>query len=227
MGAEHPQADRPQSKIENRKSKIADARSLAGGVRQALVLAAIMLGSLSLYLVVLKWRGPAARLTTHLPVDDWLPFAPGWVWVYLVPYVVGPALIGLLRPSTFRWYVSRGLVVVATTLLIFIALPTRTAPRPPAEGLLDGLTAFVYHNMVAIDEPPANAAPSLHVSLTCLLAWALCRDFPRWRAPAWLGVGIVWLATLLTRQHHLMDVLTGVLPTSAVVWFWPRRKVTR
>jgi membrane-associated phospholipid phosphatase len=226
MAAEQPPGDAPQSKIENRKSKI-EERSLAGGVRQALALAGIMLGSLSLYLVVLKWRGPAARLTTHLPPDDWLPFRPEWVWVYLIPYLVGPALVGFLRPSTFRWYVGRGLVVVATTLLIFIAVPTRTAPRPPSEGLLGGLTAFAYHNMVEIDEPPANAAPSLHVSLTCLLAWALCRDFPRWWAPAWLGTGLVWLATLLTRQHHLLDIVSGALLAAAVVWLWPRRKVTR
>ena len=45
------------------------------------------------------------------------------------------------------------------------------------ELLLDGgLTATLYQRMAAIDQPPANAAPSLHVSLTCLMAWAVVRD---------------------------------------------------
>jgi membrane-associated phospholipid phosphatase len=82
--------------------------------------------------------------------------------------------------------------------------------------------------MVTIDEPPANAAPSLHVSLTCLLALALVRDFPRWWPVSCAGVVLVWLATLLTRQHHLVDVLTGALLAVGVVFAWPANdRVTR
>jgi len=77
--------------------------------------------------------------------------------------------------------------------------------------------------MIAIDGPAANAAPSLHVSLTCLLAWALVRDFPRlWPLTA-LGIGIVWLSTLYTRQHHWLDVASGVLLASTVALPWRRR----
>ena len=65
--------------------------------------------------------------------------------------------------------------------------------------------------MVEVDEPPANAAPSLHVSLTCLLAWALIRDY-RGGWPIWFAfAAVVWAATLFTWQHHLIDVVTGAL----------------
>ncbi len=148
-------------------------------VRQALGLAVVMMSSLGCYLIVLKWRGGDARFTTFLPWDAWIPFEPAWVWIYLLPYLIGPAALGIVRPSTFRWYVSRGLLVVGISLLIFILVPTQIAPRSSAHGLKPGITAQVYQNMVAIDEPPANAAPSLHVSLTCLLGLALYRDFPK------------------------------------------------
>jgi hypothetical protein len=138
-----------------------------------------------------------------------------------LPYLIGPVVLGLARASTFRWYVSRGLVVVGLSLLIFILVPTQVAPRPSAHGLGSGVTAFMYENMVAIDEPPANAAPSLHVSLTCLLGLALCRDFPKWWPVTALGVGLVWLATLLTRQHHLIDVASGILLAAVVSLLWP------
>ncbi len=78
--------------------------------------------------------------------------------------------------------------------------------------------------MIAIDEPPANAAPSLHVSLTFLLGLALLMDFPRWWWLTIPAVGLVWLATLFTRQHHLIDVGTGILVSSLVVCVWPRRR---
>ena len=66
-----------------------------------LVLAAIMLGSLGLYLIVLWWRGPH-DLVTWTPCDEWLPFQPEWVWVYLLPYLIGPVAVGCSREKRLR-----------------------------------------------------------------------------------------------------------------------------
>jgi membrane-associated phospholipid phosphatase len=110
-------------------------------------------------------------------------------------------------------------VVVLVSLAIFIAVPTRTV-RPDTRELGTSLTADVYRNMVAVDGPAANAAPSLHVSLTCLLALGLLADFPRWRVVSVVGIGIIWLSTLLTQQHHLIDVASGVALALAVGLPW-------
>lgn len=204
-----------------------DRPTLARGLWQAVLLALIMFASLGCYLLVLKWRGPHAALTTWTPLDDWLPLWPSWVWVYLIPYLVGPVLIGMVSRQTFRWYVARGLVVVGLTLVIFIAVPTQTDQTLRVEAAKvagDGFTARVYRDMIEVDDPPANAAPSLHVSLTFLLALALVLDFPRWW-PVWLTfVTLVWLSTLVTRQHHLIDVVTGVLLPAVVVLAFSRGK---
>ena len=195
-----------------------DRPTLARGVFQALLLAAIMFSSLGCYLLVLKWRGDAAQVTTWTPLDEALPFWPSWVWVYLIPYLIGPVLIGMMTRRTFWWYVRCGLVTVAVTLTIFILFPTQTDNHHRREFVGSGFTAEMYKSMIEIDDPPANAAPSLHVSLTCLLALALVRDFPRWW-PAWLAfAALVWLSTLVTRQHHLIDVGTGVLVALGVAW---------
>jgi hypothetical protein len=201
---------------------VSERPTLATALWQAVVLAAIMLGSLGGYLLVLKWRGPDARFVTYTTWDDAIPFLPSWVWVYLIPYVIGPLVIGFFRRETFHWYVKRGLVLVAVTLVIFMVIPTQTAPRPHAD-LGDGPTAWLYRMMVEIDEPPANAAPSLHVSLTFLLTLAFLRDFPRWAWLAAISVAFVWLATLFTRQHHLIDVASGILLALLIVLFWPTR----
>jgi membrane-associated phospholipid phosphatase len=202
--------------------------TLARGVRQALLLAVIMFSSLGLYLVVLKWRGPAGHdhVTYLEELDGAIPFHPGWVWAYLIPYLVGPVVIGLLSPETFAWYVRRGLLLVGLTLAIFIVYPTQTHQRPRVNPD-EGLTEQMYHDMVEIDEPPANAAPSLHVSLTCLLAWALIRDFPRWWLLSVVGTIVVWLATLYTRQHHVLDVITGALLGTVLALPWPFAKTDK
>src|SRR5262249_23368313 len=154
-----------------------------------------------LYLVVLKWRGPAGK--DHVTyVQEWgelIPLQPEWGWVYLISYLLGPLFVALLPKDTFNWYFRRRLPLGGGAPLLFIIYPPQTHPRAYPD-LGDGLTAQLYRNMVAIDEPPANAAPSLHVSLTCLLAWAFIRDFPRWWPLTCGAVLLVWLATLFTRQ---------------------------
>jgi membrane-associated phospholipid phosphatase len=193
---------------------------LADRAGQAAVLAVIMFSSLGLYLLVLRWRGAAARWQTYTSWDDLVPFRPEWVWVYLLPYLIGPVAMGLVSRTTFRWFVARGLTVIGLSLLIFIIWPTQTAARPPLPSGADGLTYDLYREMAAADEPPANAAPSLHVSLTLLVAWALVRDFPRWWPVTAFAIGLVWLSTLFTRQHHLIDVVTGALLCCLVVLGW-------
>lgn len=191
--------------------------------RQSLGLAVIMMSSLGCYLVVLKWRGDNARFITYSRWDEAFPFEPAWVWIYLLPYLIGPVVIGFVSSSTFRWYVRRGVAIVALSLITFIVVPTQTATRQELHSVGGGLTTLVYEKMVAIDEPPANAAPSLHISLTCLLALALFREFPKWWPLTGLGVVLVALATLFTHQHHLFDVVTGILLAVLVTYLWPLR----
>ncbi|HZT79756.1 MAG TPA: phosphatase PAP2 family protein [Gemmataceae bacterium] len=195
--------------------------SLPRRLFQGVLGAGLMALSLGCYLAVLKWRGSDAVLSTQTAWDEAIPFWPAWLYVYLAPYAVGPVLFALLRPGTFAWLMTRGLLTVGISLVIFAALPTRTE-RPKLDGLGDGLTADCYRSMAGIDDPPGNAAPSLHVSLSCLLAFALCRDFPRWWPAAAAGIGLIWLATLFTWQHHLIDVGTGALLALAVALPWPK-----
>jgi membrane-associated phospholipid phosphatase len=130
------------------------------------------------------------------------------MWVYLAPYPLAPVILGLMRRATFLWFIKRALLILAISLLVFAIVPTQTI-RPSVDGLEDGWTARYYCQLVDVDDPPANAAPSLHVSLTCLLAVALLRDHRRWWPTVIGGVALVWIATLFTWQHHLIDVVTG------------------
>jgi membrane-associated phospholipid phosphatase len=224
-GEEHDRLPGGESSLTHAPPRT-EQRSLGRFLFQAIALAGIMLASLGGYLTVLYLRGPAASLETYLPWDEWIPFHHAWVWVYLLPYLIGPVVIGLMTRDTFRWYVSRGLATVGLTLLIFVVFPTKTKDRE-VRPLSDDVTGWMYQQMILIDDPPANAAPSLHVSLTCLLALALFRDFPRWWAVTLLGVISVWIATMATRQHHLIDVASGALVACAVVLVFARWRTSK
>jgi membrane-associated phospholipid phosphatase len=188
----------------------ADSPSTRQRLVQALLGSFIILAGLGSYLAVLKWRGPSVVTVTKTAWDEFIPFQPAWLYVYVAPYPIAPVIFALMRRQTFVWFLKRALLILAVSLLIFAVVPTQTV-RPPVDALDDGWTAKFYRGLVAVDDPPGNAAPSLHVSLTCLLAIALLRDWPRRWAVTIGGVLIVWLATLFTWQHHLIDVATGVL----------------
>jgi hypothetical protein len=196
---------------------------LGGGRTHVAALALFFAASLSCYLLVLKLRGPAATIRTWTPWDAVFPFIPLWTWVYMIPYVVGPLLAGALSRSAFIWYIERGILVVVVSIAIYAIVPTQTVRPVDVESKLgNDLTAVLYRNMAAIDNPPANAAPSLHVSLSCLLAWAITFDLPRWRWAALAGALVVWLSTLFTAQHHLIDVATGAALASLAAIGPPR-----
>jgi|SRR5579884_1641421 len=191
---------------------------------QAVLLAVTMISSLGLYLAVEYWRGRSDPLVTQTAWDRQIPFWPGWVWVYLFPYVLAPFLAASMSWATLRWYLTRGTIVVLLSIAIFAMVPTRTV-RPNIDQLGESATAQLYRNMVSIDGPAANAAPSLHVSLTALLAWALLRDY---RQPWLVGlicvsVVLVWLSTLFTWQHHLLDVGTGAALGTVMAYPWMHR----
>ena len=78
------------------------------GIRQALVLLVVTFIALTVYLSVEYWRGAAARIFTNTTWDAAIPFYYGWVWVYLLPYLIAPVVAAMLRPATFDWFIRRG-----------------------------------------------------------------------------------------------------------------------
>lgn len=201
----------PENSFFDRLLARLDRWPLLGGGRTQLVALGLFFGvSYGFYLTTLKLRGPSARFVTWTEFDRAFPFAPWWTWVYLLVWGIGPLVAMVLRRAAFVWFLQRATLVGLVSVVIFAVLPTQTI-RPPDKESITGLTGWLYRSMVEMDDPPANAAPSLHVSLSCLLAWALAYDRPRWWWVALSGAVVVWLSTLYTAQHHLIDVGTGVL----------------
>ena len=88
----------------------------------------------------------------------------------------------------------------------FLVIPLRFAfPRPHVEGVFAPLFAALYSF-----DLPHNLFPSLHIALRTLLASMFLRFAVgpwRWLTHVWFS--LVGISTLLTWQHHLVDVLGG------------------
>lgn len=146
-----------------------------------------------------------------LPWDAHIPFLPWMVLPYSSSGLFFCAAFFLVRSAdALRVLSQRLLLATAAAAAIFVLLPLHfSGTRPPVASPV--LAAF-FQGLELVDGP-YNQLPSLHVAY-CLLFWASLRPE---LATAWartlLGGWLVLTAasTLFTYQHHLLDVVGGLL----------------
>ncbi len=146
-----------------------------------------------------------------------LPFVPALILPYLsidLFFVAAPFLFH--DPITLRAYAKRVAAVILVAGAFFLVLPLHYAfPRPPVGGwqgaLFDGFRAL---------DAPTNLFPSLHAALLWLLVGVYARQlrgFVRVIILAWFV--LIALSPVLTRQHHVADIVGGVVLAAATCYF--------
>jgi membrane-associated phospholipid phosphatase len=162
-----------------------------------------------LYFAVGHFQRPRSTTLLELPLDRGLPFWVWTVWLYLPFYagIFAMAISGLRRRALF----NRALKGVLFTMflgtvghLLIAAEYPRPAVTPPYDGASEAFLAWVQ----AVD-PPGNVFPSLHVAHTSALALILRADRPVLGTVAMVMALLLALSTLTTKQHFLLDVLSG------------------
>lgn len=143
-----------------------------------------------------------------LYVDRAMPILPWTFLVYVSDYLIGIIALILVRdPEDFQEFVRTAFFTLVICGIIFFFCPT-IYPRPEYPQSSIWLFEYTMHLVRTLDSP-TNCFPSLHVALTSVCAWAL-----RKQGKLVSGVAIVWSAaifvsTLTTKQHYLLDVVGG------------------
>ncbi len=152
------------------------------------------------------------RTDVSVWVFEWerqIPFVPLMVIPYMsidLFFVAAPFMLGEERDLlVFRRRIAAAILSAGACFLLF---PMRLAfERPHAEGLLGA----VFNPFVAVDKP-FNLLPSLHIALRTILADAYARHTKGiWRFSSHVWFSLVGFSTILTKQHHLVDVAGGFI----------------
>ncbi|HEV7402879.1 MAG TPA: phosphatase PAP2 family protein [Chthoniobacteraceae bacterium] len=149
----------------------------------------------------------ALRVPIHLPIELRIPFVPAAVVVYCSIYLLflaGPFIVRERRE--FRALIKALAFAILCGGIGFLLVPARAAYPPPGEL---GLWSALYHfaDRANLDY---NMVPSLHVALSVCCVAAFARHAAPWgRRLLWAWAGAIALSTLLTHQHHVIDVITG------------------
>jgi membrane-associated phospholipid phosphatase len=149
----------------------------------------------------------AARVRVHLDAELRLPLLPIFLVVYMSLYLLFLAVPFVLR--TRREAASLAIAQFVTILAAgvgFLLIPGQLAYASP--GDLGGWgPLFHFADRLNLDY---NLVPSLHVAMSIVCIEAFARYASPGGKVALRSWGLLIAAsTLLTHQHHLLDVVTG------------------
>jgi membrane-associated phospholipid phosphatase len=151
----------------------------------------------------------AWRIRLVLPGEAELPLVPAWTWIYCSVYLPILAAPLVLRSTGELQRLARVLAgVILVAGLGFLLVPAELAYAPaavPDKGAT--ATLLLWADALNLDH---ELFPSLHVALsaTCLGVFSL-RAPPVVQVALWTWAVLVGVSTVLTHQHHVVDVLGG------------------
>ena len=146
-------------------------------------------------------------------LDRMLPFEPQFLIIYFGCYIfwiINYILIARQDKKSVYQFFTADFLSRCICLVFFLVFPTtNTRPVITGGGLWNQAALWLY----SID-----AADNLFPSIHCLVSW-FCyigirdrKEIPEWYKQVSLGIAVlVFISTLLTKQHVLVDVAGGVL----------------
>lgn len=156
-------------------------------------------------------------LALWLPMELSIPFIPAFIWLYLSMYLIIFVPLFFLNLQEQKRLASELIVVTIIGAVIFLLFPARLGfvRQLPDNPLYHAL----FSQLLALDKPH-NLVPSLHVAWSWTVVRAVSRTVRGW-VPVMLYfwfTGIA-LSTLFVHQHHVLDVVTGLLLSLVVAYF--------
>lgn len=165
-------------------------------------------------------HGPA-RMVLQTPIDRAIPVVP----IFVIPYVsldyyvyLSLVVFLLFRQRVFQSTALAMLLAWAISYAVYFAAQTFVA-RPSLAGA-DLLTRMIRD--VYASDAPYNAFPSLHVSISTLMAIHWWRFDRRAGVVAALWTALIVPSTLFVHQHYLADVAGGLVVAAVTAWAAPR-----
>ena len=187
---------------------------IARATRRDLLLTLLLCAvSVAAYLIYPVLNHGPNKIFLQTPLDRAIPLVPVMVIPYLslFPLIIVAAVVFAI--ADLRQLQALALAVTLALLASYLvyALAQSYVIRPSPTGL-DWLTAAVRH-VYALDRP-YNDFPSLHGSLSAIVAVLWLRIHPRTGAVVAVWCSLIIASTALIHQHYLADVAGGL----AVAW---------
>lgn len=166
---------------------------------------------------------------TDLPLDDYIPFVPGFAVFYVIwyPLFAAVGLPTLIRDGeAFKRWMYYLMITLSCTLIFDVLVPNGQHLRPQ-DVQVDSLGTWIMSIIWAADTP-TNVFPSMHV-LGCIGDIICCFDskiFKPWmRAVITILCVLCMASTVLVKQHAFIDTIGAVIFAIPVVLAVYRKRI--
>jgi membrane-associated phospholipid phosphatase len=142
--------------------------------------------------------------------DAYVPLWPIWVIPYLLwaPWWILSFFWTAWKMEYPLYYafVNGAWVMMVGAFACYILLPTFVVrPSLPDTDLFSNLLRIIYTH-----DRSNNAFPSGHLYISSFIAFFWSHWYPPRRKLWWSIVAVIFLSTLFTHQHYLIDALGGI-----------------
>lgn len=192
-----------------------------GWVNAAICLLLVAGVYLSSKVYTLLNHGPAV-VFLKTPLDDLIPVVTPFVipYVSLEPFIYASLILFLLFRTRFFQSAALSLISAFWISFVFYFFLQSVMVRPllPGQDLLTQMIRDVY-----IGDNPFNDFPSLHTSLSTILALHWRRLDARVGTLVTIWVALIVLSTVFIKQHYVPDLVAGLLLAFGVSWLFLRK----
>lgn len=156
-----------------------------------------------------------------------IPFIQEFVWLYLSLNIVIFLPLFMCDADRLKKYCQTNLVTLIAAAIFFVLFPTQLGFERVVP--LESPFREIFQNIHTLDKPH-NLVPSLHVTFSALSFFVVLETHKRKK---WLSVLLlIWMSgiaasVIFTRQHHLMDVLGGILLAAVGIRYFYARKIVQ
>ena len=180
--------------------------SLNNFILFSLLAALITILFTSIYFSTNFYAGNVDQYAYFFEFEKLFPFIPGFILIYLsLNILMTMPLFYLENKNEIIDYAGQIIIGTIIAGVFFVIFPGKLG----FERILpDGLFYPVYRQLFEIDAPH-NLAPSLHIIYTYITVFVLIN---KTKSKVWhIWGGLMCMSVVLTHQHHLIDVVSGLL----------------
>ena len=160
---------------------------------------------------------PRKVYSLAIPIDVAIPFIPLMIVPYSWSIMLFCASFFMVKTPTQLSLLTRKLMLATLfACIIFYVFPAKFSFERPT---VSGWTHYGYQ-FLHITDKPFNQLPSLHVAYAVLLGtslWQLSRS-ALYRLTLCCICSLIIISTVLTYQHHLLDIAGGLLLAALVLF---------
>jgi membrane-associated phospholipid phosphatase len=165
-------------------------------------------GGILLYFLTNRIDAPGRWFFQDTWLDDYIPLVSYFVipYVALYPYIIGTMLIVLGTPFAFQAYTALAIAAWTAALFWYLFPAGILRKRDIKPDFFTNMIIWLYEH-----DHENNTIPSSHVFYAIICSYYLALIFPAFTLLFVIGGFLISISTVLTKEHHLADILGGIV----------------